>query len=141
MQAVAQVHSAGLPLCFEALFAGETRRRIALLGYPFQRERYWIDAAKRHRPVSGHPLLGLRHASASGEITFETEVFPTDPVWLSDHRVYGRVIVPGAMYGAMAALACLNEESGSVVVSDVQLHNALIFAEDHSDDDAIESGR
>ncbi|MDE2835455.1 MAG: type I polyketide synthase [Bacteroidota bacterium] len=79
MQAVAQVHSAGLPLCFEALFAGETRRRIALPGYPFQRERYWIDAAKRCRPVSGHPLLGLRHASASGEITFETEVFPTDP--------------------------------------------------------------
>ena len=55
--------------------------------------------------------------------------------------MYGRVIAPGAMYGAMAALACLNEESGSVVVSDVQLHNALIFAEDHSDGEAIDSGR
>ena len=141
MQAVAQAYSAGLFLHFEGLFAGETRQRIELPGYPFQRERYWIDAAKRRRPVSGHPLLGLRHASASGEITFETEVFPTDPVWLSDHRVFGRVIAPGAMYGAMAALACLNEEGGSVVVDDVQLHNALIFAEEKSNDESTEEGR
>ena len=40
--AVAQAYKAGLPVAFAGLFAGETRRRIALPGYPFQRRRHWI---------------------------------------------------------------------------------------------------
>ena len=41
-KAVAQAYEAGLPVAFAGLFAGETRRRIALPGYPFQRRRHWI---------------------------------------------------------------------------------------------------
>ena len=141
MQAVAEVYRTGIPVRFEALFAGEARRRISLPSYPFQRERYWIEAAKRRRLAAGHPLLGIRHESASGEVTFETEVFQSDPEWLSDHQVFGRVIAPGALYGTMAALACLAEQSGSVVVEDMQLHNALIFPEEDSKDDSVEEGR
>ena len=47
MEAVAGAYAAGLPLSFPGLFAGEDRRRIALPGYPFQRERYWIETSKR----------------------------------------------------------------------------------------------
>ena len=46
--AVAGAYEAGLEINFEGLFAGETRRRIALPGYPFERRRYWI-------PGSGSP--------------------------------------------------------------------------------------
>ena len=141
MQAVAEVYQAGLPIRFEALFAGEARRRISLPGYPFQRERHWLEATKQRRPSAGHPLLGIRHESASGEITFETEVFPSDPEWLGDHRVFGRIIAPGALYGAMAASACLAEGRGSVVVEEMQLHNALIFPEEDSEDGTGEEGR
>lgn len=141
MQAVAEVYQAGLPIRFEALFAGEARRRISLPGYPFQRERHWLAATKQRRPSAGHPLLGIRHESASGEITFETEVFPSDPEWLGDHRVFGRIIAPGALYGAMAASACLAEGRGSVVVEEMQLHNALIFPEEGSEDGTGEEGR
>ena len=134
VQAVADAYEAGLPIRFEGLFAGETRRRISVPGYPFQRERYWLEATKRRRPVAGHPLLGIRHESASGEITFETELFTSHPEWLSDHRVFGRVIAPGALYGAMAASASLAEEvGGSVVVTDMQLQNALVFPEEDSE--------
>ena len=141
MTAVAQAYEAGLPIRFEGLFAGEARRRIALPGYPFQRERYWIEATKRRRQDDGHPLLGDRHESASGEVTFETEVFPSDPEWLSDHRVFGRVIAPGALYGAMAASTSLSEGSGAAVVEDMQLHNALVFAEADAGEDPGEGGR
>ncbi|MXX78677.1 MAG: acyltransferase domain-containing protein [Gemmatimonadales bacterium] len=41
--AVARAYEAGLPVSFAGLFAGETRRRIALPGYPFQRRRHWIE--------------------------------------------------------------------------------------------------
>ncbi len=40
--AVAGAYEAGLDIAFAGLFAGESRRRIALPGYPFQRRRHWI---------------------------------------------------------------------------------------------------
>ena len=54
-EAVAAAYEAGLSIAFEALFAGETRRRIAAPAYPFQRRRHWIDA--RRRPsIGAEPL-------------------------------------------------------------------------------------
>ena len=41
--AVAAAYTAGLSISFDGLFAGETRRRISLPGYPFERRRYWIQ--------------------------------------------------------------------------------------------------
>ena len=132
--AVAGAYEAGLPVSFAGLFAGEARCRVALPSYPFQRRRHWVGGPKRRRTSAGHPLLGDRHESASGEITFETEVFPSDPEWLNDHRVFGRLVVPGALYGAMAALAAA-AEAGSPALEDMQLHNPLIFPEDEDEDE------
>ncbi len=130
VEAVAGAYEAGLPIRFEGLFAGEERRRIALPGYPFQRERYWIEAPRRRRSDAGHPLLGARHESASGEVAYDTEVFPSDPAWLSDHRVFGRLIAPGALYGAMAATATLAEGSAAVIVQDCRGTKVIANPED-----------
>ena len=140
-EAVADAYQSGLPIRFEGLFSGETRRRISVPGYPFQRERYWLSAPRQRRSAEGHPLLGLRRESASGEITYETELFSTDPEWLDDHRVFERVIAPGALYGTMAASASLADGSGTVDVEDMQLHNPLVFAEDSQGDEAGTNGR
>ena len=139
VEGVAKAYEAGLLIRFDGLFSGETRRRISLPSYPFQRERHWIELPRRRRGSAGHPLLGARHESARGEITFETEVFPSDPAWLSDHRVFNRVVAPGALYGAMAATASRLEGSGPVVVQDMQLHNPLVFEE--NENGADEEGR
>ena len=52
--AVAGAYAAGFPIAFEGLFAGEERCRIQLPGYPFQRQRHWVEAAqaaaREHRP-------------------------------------------------------------------------------------------
>ena len=140
-EAVAQAYQARLPICFPGLFTGETRRRISLPGYPFQRERHWVQASKRRLLAEGHPLLGVRHESASGEIIFETEIFPSDPAWLSDHRVFGLLIAPGALYGGMAASASLAEGGRPMVVEDLQLHNPLIFSDAEARDGEEENGR
>ncbi|MDE0245177.1 MAG: type I polyketide synthase [Gammaproteobacteria bacterium] len=129
-EAVAAAYQLGLPIQFSGLFAGENRRRISLPGYPFQRRRHWLEAPARRRGSAGHPLLGVRRDSAGGEITFETELFPSDPPWMSDHRVFGRIVAPGAVYGAMAASAALAEGSESIIVEDMQLHNPLVFEEE-----------
>ncbi len=131
LDALAAAYGAGIDVSFEGLFAGETRRRVALPGYPFQHQRHWVEQPRRRRRESGHPLLGTRHDSVRGETLHTTEMFVTDPAWLHDHRVYGRVITPGALYGSMAAAACRPEGgSGSVAVDDLQLHSPMIF-DDH----------
>ena len=141
LAAVAGVYEAGLPVRFDGLFAGESRRRISVPGYPFRRDRHWIDAPRRRRSSADHPLLGSRHESASGEISFDTELFPSDPAWLDDHRVFDRVVAPGALYGAMAASAGTAENPGPAVVEDFQMQSALVFAERDEADGDEEEGR
>ncbi|MCY3714473.1 MAG: SDR family NAD(P)-dependent oxidoreductase [Gemmatimonadetes bacterium] len=137
LRAVASVYETGQPIRFKGLFAGESRRRIALPGYPFQRQRHWVETSRQHRSAAGHPLLGERRESARGEITFETEIFPADPSWLNDHRVFNRVLAPGALYGSMASAVSMLEQSGPITLEDMQLHNAMVF----EDEETGENGR
>ena len=138
--AAAEAYEAGLPLSFDGLFAGEERSRIALPGYPFLRERHWFQAPRRRRTEADHPLLGGRHESASGEITFETEVSCSEPAWLGEHRIFGRLVAPGALYGAMAA-ASIAEANGPGALEDMQLHHPLILSEAESGEEAGETER
>ena len=134
-EAVAAAYVVGLEVGFAGMFAGEDRRRVSLPGYPFQRQRYWVEGGRRGR-VGGaeHPLLGGRHESARGETVFETELYATEPEWLWDHRVFGRVVAPGAMYGAMALMAaslCAGPEDASagVTLTDMRFHVPLVLPE------------
>jgi len=52
-------------------------------GYPFQRERYWVDIAARS-DADRHPVLDAEPGSWS------LATFP----YLDDHRVYGRAVLP-----------------------------------------------
>ena len=141
VQAVAGAYEAGVPVSFAGLFAGESRRRVALPGYPFQRRRHWVQTSQRRRPSDAHPLLGIRHESPRGEVMFETEMSPSEPEWLDDHRVFGRVVMPGALYGAMAASASLANGGRSPVVEDLQLHSPLVFPDRHEESEAGAAGR
>ena len=151
LDAVAGAYQAGLDISFEAQFGGETRRRIPLPGYPFQRQRHWVETPRRRRSSAGHPLLGVRHESPRGEVQFETEMDASDPAWLNDHRVYGQVIMPGALYGTMAVAAVVANASGqksgspgrSLTVDDLQLHSPMVFSESEpeTDDERGPEGR
>ncbi len=139
MEAVARSYEVGLPVSFPGLFSGEERQKVSLPGYPFQRRRYWAPTARRGRTSDAHPLLGAAHDSPRGEMMFETEMFPSDPSWLSDHEVFDRVLVPGAVYGAMAATVVLADDA-AVMVEDLQLHNPLVFPAPNPDDEFSETG-
>ena len=130
LDAVAVAYAAGIDVSFADLFSGETRRRVALPGYPFQHQRHWVEPPRRRRQAAGHPLLGTRHDSPRGETLHTTEMFASDPAWLDDHRVYGRVITPGALYASMAVAACAPDAAGGpVAVEELQLHSPMIFDE------------
>ena len=52
-EAVALAYEAGLTVSFAGLFAGESRCRVSLPGYPFQRRRHWVR--KRDRQLASSP--------------------------------------------------------------------------------------
>ena len=141
VEAIAGAYEAGVDLDFAGLFAGERRRRVSLPGYPFQRGRHWVQMRKRRRGSSDHPLMGIRHELPRGEVTFETEMFPSEPAWLLDHLVFGEVVAPGGMYGAMAVSAFLNDRVGTVAVDDVQTYHPLIFRVSGQEGHGVEPGR
>ena len=133
-EGVAAGYEAGVPVSFGGLFSGERRRRVSLPTYPFQRERHWVRVRRRRGGADAHPLLGERRVSASGEITFETELSAGDPAWLGDHRVFGRVVVPGAFYAAQAVAAVAGEDgTGSAVVEEVRIERPLVLADEAED--------
>ena len=46
MRAVGELWAAGVEVAWEKLHEGERRRRVELPTYPFERQHYWVDAAR-----------------------------------------------------------------------------------------------
>ncbi|MGE2736151.1 type I polyketide synthase [Mycolicibacterium vaccae] len=90
---------------FAALHATR-RRRLELPTYPFQRRRFWPKSTSvtvDGPAVSG--ILGSAKDLASGDCVYTSRLSVKSQPWLSDHVIYGTVVVPGATYAAMALAA------------------------------------
>jgi acyl transferase domain-containing protein/NADPH:quinone reductase-like Zn-dependent oxidoreductase/NAD(P)-dependent dehydrogenase (short-subunit alcohol dehydrogenase family)/acyl carrier protein len=97
----------GEPLDARRLFPAGARR-VPLPTYPWQRERYWLAPAAPQRvtgAASAHPLLGARVPLASADAVYESVLSTTEPAWLTDHRVAGKALVPGAALAELARAA------------------------------------
>ena len=84
----------------------QPRRRLELPTYPFQRRRFWPKTsgiAADGPAVSG--ILGSAKDLASGDSVYTSRLSVKSQPWLSDHVIYGTVVVPGATYAAMALAA------------------------------------
>ncbi|MXY67459.1 MAG: type I polyketide synthase, partial [Acidobacteriia bacterium] len=129
--AVAGAYEAGLDISFEGLFAGERRRRISLPTYPFQRERYWISPSPRLQTAAGHALLGVQRDSPDGEHSFERQLNGRDPAWLADHRVFGELVAPGALYAAQVSEALRETQRElPVVLEETSITSPLVLSGD-----------
>src|SRR4029077_1260627 len=106
--------------------------KIPLPTYPFERERCWEDppgASGPHtdaKPV--HALLGERVNSALPMAQFQSEIGIDTLRYLSDHKVYGSVVLPASAYLEMARAASTELfGAGSPVLSNVAFQEALIL--------------
>lgn len=92
-----------------AAVARRPRHVVELPTYPFQRRRFWPRSAGITvdggvgPAVSG--ILGSAKELASGDSVYTSRLSVKSQPWLSDHVIYGTVVVPGATYAAMALAA------------------------------------
>jgi len=120
---------------WEGFDRGYSRRKVELPTYTFQRQRYWVDGEGavylRERESKGHPFLGNRLSLAHSDVIYESQFDVKALSFLRDHKIYGRVVVPGASHIAMV-LSGLGEEFGTgvYVILDVEFPNALVFTQE-----------
>jgi myxalamid-type polyketide synthase MxaB len=133
---LAALYARGADIDWQAFHRHDTQRRVHLPTYPFQRQRYWIDppAATASAAASGAPMSLLGHRlrlPGSSEVRFEARWSPSGPAYFGDHRLFERVVVPGASHMAMvlSALRAVGRD-GPAVIEDVVFPQALTLDDD-----------
>ncbi|WP_434391513.1 SDR family NAD(P)-dependent oxidoreductase [Melittangium boletus] len=126
---LSELFANGLPVDWSRLHP--VARRVSLPTYAFQRERYWLEPAPVQRRGQEDATRGLFGAPISSSLddglwlwegVISAERFP----YLGEHRVDGRVIVPGAAYPAMVLDVLEGTPwAGASVVAELELHVAL----------------
>lgn len=126
--ALAAAYVGGLRPDFAALHP-RARRRLELPTYPFQRRRFWPKTAGSAIEGAGSAatsgILGSAKDLASGDTVYTSRLSVRSQPWLSDHVIYGTVVVPGATYAAMALTAV----GAPARVRDVFFYEPIILPE------------
>jgi acyl transferase domain-containing protein/acyl carrier protein len=102
--ALAEAYAHGVEVDWQPVFAGRGRR-VDLPTYPFQRQRYWLDAGADTDVSSAgldspeHPLLGaaVPLAASDGHV-FTARLSTASLPWLADHAVRGTVVLPATVF-------------------------------------------
>ncbi|MFF8731642.1 SDR family NAD(P)-dependent oxidoreductase [Streptomyces sp. NPDC015171] len=125
LEALAALHVHGVDVHWRAVYADSGARRRPLPTYPFQRQRYWLDAV-RHPVPAGHPLTGHPQPDADGPGIRHTAVLSTTRhPWLADHRVGDRVLAPATLFAELACRATATD--GPVRLAELAFHEPLVL--------------
>ncbi|WP_213455451.1 type I polyketide synthase, partial [Rhizomonospora bruguierae] len=134
--AVAQLHTTGQRVDWAAVLP--KANVVDLPTYPFQRERYWVDASQ-HRlggpadmtavglTAAGHPLLGAAVMLADSDgVVLTGRISPAVQPWLADHVVGGTILFPGTGFVELAIRA--GDQIGCGVLDELTLPAPLVLA-------------
>ncbi len=138
-QSLGTLYAQGVAVDWEGVDKDYARRKVTLPTYPFQRQRYWMDLTTSFKEVMGsvdihaHPLLG-RHIQSPllKETLFESHISLKSLPFLTDHRVYGRMVVSATFYLSLlleAALVTFGNDK-KYALADLVLSHALVVPEE-----------
>ncbi|MEU5189107.1 SDR family NAD(P)-dependent oxidoreductase [Streptomyces klenkii] len=100
-------------------------RRLSLPGYPFARDRHWIDTA----PAATGPVPATGPAALAELVelpdrhVFATRISTADQPWLADHTVDGTVLLPGTYFVDLALHA--GARLGAPRIAELVTHTPL----------------
>ncbi|MEU1364936.1 type I polyketide synthase [Streptomyces sp. NPDC005803] len=135
VSAVGRLHVDGVRVDWKAFYAGTAARRVDLPTYPFQRSRYWVDAAKPAtdavavgQDALDHPLLAAAVASPDSDaVTFTTRISLDAQPWVADHAVHGSILLPGTGFVELALRAA--DHVGCGLLEELTLYAPLVLPE------------
>ncbi|WP_330239524.1 type I polyketide synthase [Streptomyces sp. NBC_00525] len=133
--ALGRLYADGARVDWEAFYAGSGARTVELPTYPFQRSRYWVDAAKPAtdavavgQDAFDHPLLAAVVASPDSEaVTLTARVSLDTQPWVADHAVHGSVLLPGTGFVELALQAA--DHVGCGLLEELTLYAPLVLPE------------
>ena len=138
-EALAMLFVAGVAVDWRAVWAARPQRLVDLPSYPFQRERCWFQdrgpspraSGKTNGVASGHPLLGTRLRSALRDVVlFEQWMRSEDLVFLRDHQVQGRAILPATAFIELAIAAYREVFGSEATLRGMTIADPLVFEGD-----------
>ncbi|MFJ9777856.1 type I polyketide synthase, partial [Kitasatospora sp. NPDC101157] len=132
-RAVAEVHTHGVDVDWDLVYPGAAR--VDLPTYPFQRERYWLEAGTEAADMApagveatGHPLLGAMVVLAGSDgFVFTGRLSLRSQAWLADHAVNGVVLLPGTALVELAVRA--GDQVGCGRLEELTLEAPLVLPE------------
>jgi acyl transferase domain-containing protein/acyl carrier protein len=101
--AIAALFVRGVRIDWKSWEEDRRHRSVALPTYPFQRQRFWVEArhgkAEAQGEATGRPLLGRRLRAAGVRGQFETELSADGALgWIAEHVVEGRPVFPATAH-------------------------------------------
>ncbi len=104
---LARLYGAGAEIDWSSLFAGRSPARIPLPTYAFQRQRYWLAPLRdASSGSSDHPILtGVVALAGRDESLFTARVSSATHPWLTEHAIFGSVLMPGTGFVELALAA------------------------------------
>jgi len=133
-QALAALYQQGATVDWTAFYQGRRKQLVSLPTYPWQRKRYWFKQrpiVRRDAQPSIHPML--EHCTQSPllpAILHQGAIGCARLPFLSDHKVFGRIVVAGACHlSAALAAARSSLKTDDIKMENIEFIEALVLSE------------
>jgi malonyl CoA-acyl carrier protein transacylase len=122
LTSLAEAYVHGIEVDWTPVVAGG--RSVDLPTYPFQRQRYWLNADDTDATLHDHPFISTVTTLADSAMTvFTGRLAPDRMPWLAEHVVGDTVLLPGTAFLDLVLWA--GDQVGSPRVAELTLESPL----------------